>query len=101
MRILTRACQRDEYQQRRSHQFRRPFPRAVGTLGPSAQSTLPNEWSTPIYSASTYGVGEDNPTNAYSLTEQQAGRALQRQHIQRKLLRTVQQTLHPRRHQEA
>ena len=29
-------------------------------------------WTTPIYSATTYGVGEDNPADPYDLTIQQA-----------------------------
>jgi hypothetical protein len=46
------------------------------TLGPNAASVLSQPWTSNVYKASTYGVGEDNPFSAFSLTDQQRMRAV-------------------------
>ena len=35
-----------------------------------------SEWTTPINTATTYGVGNDNPATSYTLTTQQRGRSV-------------------------
>ena len=39
-------------------------------------TSLKSVWTNPIYSGTTYGIGEDNPLDSYYLTNQQAARAV-------------------------
>jgi hypothetical protein len=46
-------------------------------LGPNAATMISQQWAgSSVWSATTYGVGDDNPFSAFSLTQQQAARAV-------------------------
>ena len=40
------------------------------------QASAPEAWPNPVVTASTYGVGNDNPVDDYSMTLQQLGRSI-------------------------
>ena len=53
------------------------YETGLSTLGPNARAELTTAWNpNHVYSATTYGVGDDNPASAYLLTQQQAARAV-------------------------